>query len=123
MVKVKIERYSNQLEGIVYIGGKIIFVPKTKIGDIVEVEIVEEKSNYYRGRVSSDNSKIDCPYFYECGGCHLRNFSYEETIEIMDEIGRKRGCLVKGGEIDYTKVANIVLDDFRTGKMGRVTLE
>ena len=51
------------------------------------------------------------------------SFSYEETIEVMDEIGRKRGCLVKGGEIDYTKVANIVLDDFRTGKIGKITLE
>lgn len=51
------------------------------------------------------------------------NFSYEETIEVMDEIGRKRGCLVKGGEIDYTKVASIILDDFRTGKIGRITLE
>ena len=51
------------------------------------------------------------------------DFSYEETIEVMDEIGRKRGCLVKGGEVDYTKVANIILEDFRTGKIGRITLE
>ena len=51
------------------------------------------------------------------------DFSYQETIEVMDEIGKKRGCLVKGGEVDYTKVANIILDDFRTGKIGRITLE
>lgn len=51
------------------------------------------------------------------------DFEYEMSYEIMDEIGRKRGCLVKGGEIDYTKVANIVLDEFRSGKIGSITLE
>lgn len=51
------------------------------------------------------------------------NFTYEMTVELMEEIGRKRGCLVRGGEIDYTKVANIILDDFRTGKIGLITLE
>lgn len=84
MVKVKIERYSNQLEGIGYVGGKIIFIPKTKVGDIVEAEITEEKSSYYRGRITSNNGKIDCPYFYECGGCHLRNFTYEDTIKLKE---------------------------------------
>ena len=84
MVKVKIERYSNQLEGIGYVGEKVIFIPKTKVGDIVEAEITEEKTSYYRGRIKSDNSKIDCPYFYECGGCHLRNFTYEDTIKLKE---------------------------------------
>lgn len=51
------------------------------------------------------------------------DFTYEMSYEIMDEIGRKRGCLVRGGEIDYTKVANIVLDEFRSGKIGLITLE
>jgi ribosome biogenesis GTPase A len=51
------------------------------------------------------------------------NFTYEMTVKLMEEIGRKRGCLVRGGEVDYTKVANIILDDFRTGKIGLITLE
>ena len=51
------------------------------------------------------------------------DFEYEMDYELMEEIGRKRGCLVKGGEVDYTKVANIILDDFRTGKIGLITLE
>lgn len=44
-------------------------------------------------------------------------------LEIMKEIGRKRGCLLKGGEIDYRKVSNIILDEFRKGKIGNITLE
>lgn len=51
------------------------------------------------------------------------DFEYDMSYEIMDEIGRKRGCLVRGGEVDYTKVANIVLDEFRNGKIGNITLE
>lgn len=51
------------------------------------------------------------------------SFKYEQTYELMDEIGRKRGCLVRGNMIDYTKVSNIVLDEFRTGKIGKITLE
>lgn len=50
-------------------------------------------------------------------------FEYEQTYELMDEIGRKRGCLVRGNMVDYTKVSNIVLDEFRTGKIGKITLE
>ena len=51
------------------------------------------------------------------------DFEYEMPLEVLEEIGRKRGCLVKGGEIDYTKVANIIIDEFRTGKIGNITLE
>ena len=48
---------------------------------------------------------------------------YEETIFLMDEIGRNRGAILKKNEIDYFKVANLVFDDFRKVKLGRITLE
>lgn len=51
------------------------------------------------------------------------SFEFDQIFELMDEIGRKRGCLVRGNMIDYTKVSNIVLDEFRTGKIGKITLE
>jgi len=47
----------------------------------------------------------------------------DKAIEIMDEIGRKRGAIVSGGVVDQEKVARIILDDFRNGKIGRITLE
>lgn len=43
--------------------------------------------------------------------------------EILEIIGRKRGFLIKGGEIDYERAAVIVADEFRGGKLGRITLE
>lgn len=54
---------------------------------------------------------------------NLSEDSYEDTLYLMDEIGRNRGAILKKKEIDYFKVANLVLDDFRKVKLGRITLE
>ena len=43
--------------------------------------------------------------------------------ELLEEIGRRRGCLRAGGKIDYEKAEQIVLTDFRSGRLGRVTLD
>ena len=44
-------------------------------------------------------------------------------LELMQLIGRKRGAIISGGVVDENKVANIVLDDFRSGKIGKITIE
>ncbi len=43
--------------------------------------------------------------------------------ELFELIGRKRGFLIAGGEIDYARCATMLLDEFRGGKIGRITLE
>lgn len=56
----------------------------------------------------------------------ILNQENEENIniyEVMCLIGRKRGCIVSGGNIDDEKISNIILDDFRTCKLGKITLE
>ncbi len=45
------------------------------------------------------------------------------ALEILRQIAVRRGCLIKGGEPDYEKAANLLLDDFRSGRLGRITLE
>ncbi len=47
----------------------------------------------------------------------------EKVLEIMNLIGKKRGAVISGGEINIEKVANILIDDFRSGKLGKITLE
>jgi len=42
---------------------------------------------------------------------------------VLEEIGRRRGCLAGGGHVDYAKAAGVLLRDLRTGKLGRITLE
>ena len=46
-----------------------------------------------------------------------------DSYDILELVGRKRGCLVSGGNVDMQKAANIFLEDFKSGKIGRVTLE
>ncbi|MDO4633226.1 MAG: ribosome biogenesis GTPase YlqF [Eubacteriales bacterium] len=46
-----------------------------------------------------------------------------EPVEILKEIAVNRGCLLKGQELNYAKAAAILLDDFRAGRLGRITLE
>lgn len=47
----------------------------------------------------------------------------EKIVEIMNYIGEKRGAIVKGNNIDLEKVSRIILEDFRTGNLGKITLE
>ena len=44
-------------------------------------------------------------------------------FEILERISRKRGFIVKGGEVDFLRGASVVLDEFRGAKLGRITLE
>jgi len=44
-------------------------------------------------------------------------------FELLELVGRKRGALISGGEIDTFKAAGFVLDDFRGAKIGNITLE
>lgn len=46
-----------------------------------------------------------------------------DKVAMLEEIGKKRGCLISGGEIDYDKAGEIFLRELRSGKLGRVTLE
>lgn len=45
------------------------------------------------------------------------------SIDVLKEIGKKRGCLIKGGEIDLERASKILLTDFRSGKLGKIFLE
>ena len=47
----------------------------------------------------------------------------ENIYEIMLEIGRKRGCIISGGNIDDEKTARILLDEFKNGVIGKITIE
>ncbi|MBH5316663.1 ribosome biogenesis GTPase YlqF [Paenibacillus sp. GSMTC-2017] len=47
----------------------------------------------------------------------------QEIVRIMEDIGRRRGCLIGGGRVDLEKASGIILRDLRAGKLGRITLE
>lgn len=47
----------------------------------------------------------------------------EDVMDLLDAIGRKRGMVVSGGNIDYNRLSVMLLDEFRGGKLGKITLE
>lgn len=53
----------------------------------------------------------------------LSEINLEDTLEIRDNIAMKTGCILSGGRINIEKVSNMILNDFQTGKMGRISLE
>ena len=59
-------------------------------------------------------------------GCLAERYQVEEGLEaseVLAEIARNRGCLLKGNELNYEKAAAILLEEFRSGKLGRISLE
>jgi len=53
---------------------------------------------------------------------HLEEFP-EDIVELFDQIGKQRGCLMGKGEIDYDKVTELVIREIRTEKMGPLSFE
>lgn len=51
------------------------------------------------------------------------DYEFEEFIELYDRFCIKRGFIMRGGEIDYTRAGKTFIDDFRAGKFGKITLE
>jgi ribosome biogenesis GTPase A len=47
----------------------------------------------------------------------------ETPLETMETMAVKRGCILPGKRIDYERISRLVLDEFRSGKIGRITLE
>ena len=59
-------------------------------------------------------------------GCLADRYNISEdkkSYDILYDIGHNRGCLLKGAQVDTKKAADIVLDEFRSGKLGRITLD
>lgn len=46
-----------------------------------------------------------------------------EDYEVFELVGRKRGCLISGGEVNYERTAKMILDEYRSATIGRITLE
>ena len=65
-------------------------------------------------------NKISGEYIENRYGVFVKDKS---PYDVILEIGRNRGCIVSGGEVDFSKACNIILDEFRKGIIGRITLE
>ena len=53
----------------------------------------------------------------------ITSYNDDLFVETLDIIGKKRGCLIKGGEIDYDKVFNVILNDIKNGYIKEITFD
>lgn len=95
------------------IGDRLAFIGSVKDevfdSETLAVRLLEVLSRDYPDRLS-ERYKID-------------DFSELEAYEILELIGRKRGMMMQGGEIDTLRASIMLLDEYRAGKLGRITLD
>ncbi len=53
----------------------------------------------------------------------IADFADKEAWEVLEMIGKKRGMMIKGGEIDYERASVMLLDEYRGGRLGTISLE
>jgi 23S rRNA (uracil1939-C5)-methyltransferase len=112
--------YDIQLEKLTYGGetmgrlpdGRAVFVPFGLPGELVRVELTEDKKNFARGKIleviNSAPERISpkCKHFGLCGGCHYQNLSYENQLKAKTEILRDQ--LQRIGKIENPPVKPMV---------------
>ena len=95
------------------VGDRLAFIGSVKDeildAEVLAMRLINVLKNGYCDRIS-ERFKIT-------------GFEDKEDYEILEMIGRKRGMLISGGEIDTERAAIMLLDEYRGGKLGRLTLE
>lgn len=95
------------------VGDKLAFTGAVK-SDVLDSEtmairLIDYIKDYYADRL--------------CQRYKLDSIEGKQSWEILEMIGRKRGMLISGGEIDYERVCVMLLDEFKKGKLGKFTFE
>lgn len=124
-MKIEIVKFDNLGRGIGYINDKIVFIPKTVPGDIVNIDIIKDKKTYCEGRLveiitpSKMRISAPCPYFDKCGGCDLQNISTSDNLDY--KLNKVNDMLKKEG-INY-EVKEIVKSSGTFNYRNKVTLK
>lgn len=112
IVKITIEDVNINGDGIGRFNGIAIFVPKSAVGDHVEVKIIKEAKNYLVGKVekyikpSCDRIECDCSYYSRCGGCAFRHISYPAELKIKEK--HVSDCLARIGGFKNLQIEKIL---------------
>ncbi|MBE6334711.1 MAG: 23S rRNA (uracil(1939)-C(5))-methyltransferase RlmD [Odoribacter sp.] len=97
--EVKIEKIAAEGKSIAYIDEKVLFVPNTIPGDIVDVQVTRKRKSFMEGFVTEYRHLSElrcepfCAHFGVCGGCKWQNLPYEQQLafkqqEVVDNLTR-----------------------------------
>ncbi|MBF0491622.1 MAG: class I SAM-dependent RNA methyltransferase [Deltaproteobacteria bacterium] len=79
-------------EGLSELNGKKVFVPYAVPGDVLKIKIIEDKKDYARAellevvKASSLRVKVECEYFYKCGGCQWQHIRYADQLRYKHQL-------------------------------------
>ena len=103
---VEVTGYGSEGDGISRLpDGRVAFIRHAARGDILEIELSEEKARSTRGEIvrivslSPHRIDIDCDAYPECGGCAFRHISYEE--ELRAKLNRVNDALLRIGGFSH----------------------
>jgi 23S rRNA (uracil1939-C5)-methyltransferase len=112
-IQATIERLVFQGDGLGRLpDGRVIFVPYTAPGDLAEIEIVEARTDFVRGRLgrlltpSADRTAPPCRYYTTCGGCQWQHLLFASQLHWKGEILRE--LLARVGKLEGVPVADPV---------------
>ena len=86
-MEYEIINLNDQGLGVTYVDGKVTFVYNALEGEVVTLDIVKSNSKFNMAKVrkyvkvSDQRCEAMCPFYEECGGCHLQHLSYENTVK------------------------------------------
>ncbi|HEY0828788.1 MAG TPA: ribosome biogenesis GTPase YlqF [Bacilli bacterium] len=92
-------------------------------GAIKEQLLNIEDVAFYALRYLAENYRGNLTERYELDLPSKETLSSDQVVQLMEEIGRKRGCLQSGGTVNLEKASGVILRELRAGKMGRISLE
>ena len=87
----------------------------------IAFELLKFLLNQYRANVV-ERYKLETSEIEEILS-NENSYENDNYLEILNAIAKKRGAILSGGRIDYEKISGILLDEFRSGKLGRITIE
>ena len=105
-VKVKINNYGCNAEGVAKFNGEIVFMPYSLVGEEIDATIIKANSKFTIGKIdniyqtSSERISPPCPYYTKCGGCQLQHTNYQNTLKI--KTGIVQNAITNIAKISYT---------------------
>ncbi len=134
-VKVTAERLAPEGEAIARAAGspRVIFVPYAVPGDKLEIDVVEAKSSFARGRIRKllspgpDRVEPRCSHHFTpsgsapaCGGCDWQQFSYESQLKYKTEL--VRDCLSRIGKMNQVSISTTLASPQPWGYRNKVQI-
>ncbi len=92
------------------------------VNTIGSAAVDKDEVSFYLLKFLVENYKVNIEERYDIS-INKDKFNNEDILKINDEIANKRGAILPGGKINFQKLSDIILTDFQSGKIGKISIE